>query len=125
MEISTDRTMILAGGASKHGNGVLVGLSFDRHFDYICKEEFENKPIGCLRKLKQSDIYLVGAGNTLNIVHYENKHFSTLRTFSSIYQNQMVSDISVHQNEIVLLGGNGDKVVHLNFKNNVGEFKVE
>lgn len=117
--------MLFAGGETREHNGVLLAVSFDKYFDYIAKEEFMGEPVGCLRKLLFSDVFLVGAGRTLSVVNYDDKHFSTLRTFSGIYSNQFVNDISVHKNEICLLGSKGDKVVHLTFKNNVGDFKVK
>lgn len=117
--------MFFAGGETKNKNGVLVAVSLDKHFDYICKEEFLGEPVGCMKKLIYSDAFVIGHGKTLSIVFYEEKHFSILRTFSGIFKDQIVSDISVHKNEICLLGSKGNLVVHLNFKQNVGEFATE
>lgn len=125
MEISNDKTMIFAGGKTKDNNGVLVAFSFDKYFDYIAKEEFIGEPVGCMKKLVFSDVFIVGAGRTLSVVNYDDGHFSTLRTFSGIFQDQFVNDVSIHKNEICLLGSKGNKVVHLNFKNNIGEFRVK
>ena len=125
LEISNDQTILFGACKTKEGDGALLAFSFDQYFDILSKELYQGQPLSTMIKLKKSDLLLVGAGSRLIIVNYLPHKFRIVRNFFSVFENQSITRLSLHNNELVILGEKGDSFVHMHFKNNIGEIVVE
>lgn len=124
LEISTDRSLLFGAGETDEG-GALIAFSNDKHFDFVCKEDFLGQPLKIVKKLQNADILIVGAEKTLSIIHYADAHFSILRNFSEIFTDSSLISLDWGGNEIVAIDDKGTTIRHLIFKKQLEEIKVK
>lgn len=104
LEVTKDRDVILSCGGSKT-KGVLVAFSFDGHFDFIDKLEFDDQVVK-VRRLKNEDIFIVGSWATIFFTQYVDKKITKLASIDCLCGG-LLTHIECSRNNVYLLEERG------------------
>ena len=93
--------MLCCGGNQAAGKGIVIAFSFDGHFDFINKLEFDDQ-VSKIRRLTCSDIFLVGGWDTLFFTQYSDRKMTKLSSINSLCDGLITSIECVGQHVYVL-----------------------
>ena len=115
LDATLDAKVVLVAGTSTSASkkGQLVACSFDGHFDFINKLEFDDE-ISRVRRLTCSDIFLVGSWTCIVFTQFSNKKMTKLGSINDLFTG-LVSWIEPTANEIYVMERGGKEVRRIEF----------
>lgn len=120
LEITLDAKVGIACGGSD-SKGLLVAFSFDGHFDYINKLEFDDS-ISRVKRLAKSDVFLVGGWKTLYFTQYSNKKMTKLSSIADISPG-LITWIEVCNHQVFTLDQSGTDLRKITFQKDLENYE--
>lgn len=112
LDITLDAAVAVACGGSE-SKGLLVAFSFDGHFDFVNKLEFDEK-ICKVKRLTKSDTFLVGGWRTLFLTRFADRKMSKLGVVQNISEG-LIAWIEVVNNQVFTLDQMGAELRRITF----------
>jgi len=124
LEVSSEDGVLF--GCGRSGDcGLVVAFSFDRGFDFIDLYEFPDRSDAIMRKTKSDDILLIGGGESLRVVYFQDHMFHTLRTFRDIFpQGQIITMIQIYRHFVYIISDSGDVIKEMVYERNIDDFSL-
>lgn len=122
MEITADGSVALVCGGSET-QGLLVATSFDGHFDFINKLEFDT-PLGKVRRIAESDIFLIGSVDSLIMARYADRKMVKLGAFPGLGLG-LISSIEIIKQQVFVLDHSGLELRTLTFDFDIENYETE
>lgn len=115
IDATLDGKIALVAGLSNSSKkkGQLVAFSFDGHFDFVNKLEFDDE-ISRVRRLTCSDIFVVGSWTCIIFTQFSNKKMTKLGSINDIFTG-LVTWIEPSAHEIYLMERGGTEVRKIEF----------
>lgn len=98
-----------------------MAFSFDGHFDYINKLEFDDS-VSRVKRLAKSDVFLVGGWTTLYFTQFSNKKMTKLSSINNL-STGMIAWIEVCNNQIFTLDQLGTELRKITFEKDLENYE--
>lgn len=98
-----------------------MAFSFDGHFDYINKLEFDDS-VSRVKRLAKSDVFLVGGWATLYFTQFSNKKMTKLSSINNL-STGMIAWIEVCNNQIFTLDQMGTELRKITFEKDLENYE--
>lgn len=109
---------LLCGGGDERG--LVVATSFDGHFDYVNKLEFD-AVVSRIKRWRKSNVFMVGSYSIMYVLQYKDAKMSKLCSISNA-SSGLISWIEVVNNEVYVLDRTGSDLRKIIFNSSLEHY---
>lgn len=102
----------------------MICFSFDRYFDIVTQKIFQNEKISRVKRVRSSDLILVGGEGNLYLLDLYKERFRMIRKFGSVMSG-CITRIELFKSRVYLMDEEGEEIALLDLKVNIERMKYQ